>query len=787
MSAAMELIETLSEKVSENPKKLLEENEEKTEELKKVIRQIQKKNSKTKRRVPSRKCSCKACKSGDVCEINKTSKRCIVYCIAENEPEELPSETVALRATEAIVAASVTATVVTTTTTAAAAATASATAASAAASSSAAASATAASSTAATTTTTTASSASASGSAGGGPGMADVAADATACAMMVAVYAPVIVESMATTVSKIRYGLFFVVPGTSVEENIDILKYLNVGAEGENSSHGGDRRLESSLDGLVEPEYKTGMYKYCNTLDIEPVFFMANVFFVFAIAGFAALTLIVLVKMVLRFYETDAMRSKPRCGCLKRILKPRVVSYLKGHAVFTSLGVKLPHMFFYPICIAAFFQFHVYFTMHPAHPQHDTAFIMAFFSAAVVISFCSWVGLTAYCAYHPRPEKSPDAKMIVNVRRRVNKQAESFSEHYRSEARLFWVARDAYLFVNAIILSAVLSPTPIQAILLMLTSFAMLLLTIRYKPYKAHFANLTAYVYCGLNVFNMGLFVVYSLETGILDEDGYATLGTIQVYTNLALVFFLLLSSMAKRNELVKRVYAKTLKTFKTSSLRSFVQRSSSKSSHDKAEASEDRMKCGGDASMADTEVEMEVDDTGLLSRFDDFETGIHGDDDSGKESDVDSYDHILGRDDEMHGPSNSVNVEDEFDDFWGGLGITINASQRIDEEDEILARIGSPPDPTGHDSDTSTDDELPVRPRNQADSPDNSAKKQVLQIQHSGEGGSEATHSHRRKGESVFNTGDDDDDDLLGFAATKIPSGEFTSEADIDVSFAEI
>ena len=487
------------------------------------------------------RCSCKdtpPCEvEGHFCvfEESLSSNKCAVFCIGPTPEEEMKQEEAVQTAVSAAVAVTVTAATTTVATTVIVSSTTSA----------------AAAATSTTVATTTASSSSAgSAGAGGGAEIHSLGLDLSVLAGITAVHTPESVSGFADSVGKIAWGLFFVLPGTeedssAAEGGNGTRRFLS---NYENDIEAGDQELEAFV--------KLGMYKYCSDLNIDPMYLMVNVLF----AGTGILILILgfsfSTKVLLRMHEKDKKREKPRFKCLKRIFPPQVEQYLKSKFTPLNVLVKVSYALFYPLLVSCLFQIQYFMELSAYSQRAPQARLLATVASILVAMLISWAAMLMWCARHELTiEDDKNRKLTEKVRFLFNPATKSLSGNFREGRELFWCFRMVYVGANAFFITMLFNPNPIQASTLLLWAFSFLILTMYLSPYTSRAANIGTYCYMGLNVFNMGIFVVYSLERDVLSSEGYATLGKIQVFTNLGTVFLILFVEMAKRFSVLKKLF----------------------------------------------------------------------------------------------------------------------------------------------------------------------------------------------------------------------------------------
>ena len=137
--------------------------------------------------------------------------------------------------------------------------------------------------------------------------------------------------------------------------------------------------------------------------------------------------------------------------------------------------------------------------------------------------------------------------LSLRFRALYNPGTKALSSCYRDACALFWAVRLLYYVLSALAMTTVFSPSTRQTSVLLVLSATLLLLHLYYRPYNTKIENILACIYCFLNVINMAIYVVYSIEDDILTNEGYKTLGTVQIWTNLAVMISLGIFEFAKR------------------------------------------------------------------------------------------------------------------------------------------------------------------------------------------------------------------------------------------------
>ena len=315
----------------------------------------------------------------------------------------------------------------------------------------------------------------------------------------------------------------------------------------------GRRRLADELDHRPKT-LKTGIEKFCQNVGVQPLFFMPNVLMAVAVFACACFVVSGVLHGAIHYVEHSESGNK----WLKKIFNSALRRYVKQSLTAPTILIKVTYFTFYPVCVALLFQMHMYSQSSTQHPDYETARTLGIVGAILLTLLVLWAAMLVCCSYFPLPEKAPKSGMgqlLYTVRQTFKPATASLSHHFKKDYDLFWTLRLLYMLLNALIVTLILNPNPAQAVLLTLLSAALFAAMLIFRPYESKAVNFAACMYSFLAMANTGIFIVYAIDDQVLTREGYDTLGKIQIYVNMGVVFMFMLSELAKRWSKLKSMY----------------------------------------------------------------------------------------------------------------------------------------------------------------------------------------------------------------------------------------
>lgn len=313
------------------------------------------------------------------------------------------------------------------------------------------------------------------------------------------------------------------------------------------------RRLSSATNSTSGTRY--GIDRYCDTLGIDPQYFMLDVLggcLVFACVVFSTMFLL---RRVVRLAQKGKDGKGGASKWLAKKISVKLQDTLLRKLAYGRMVVRAVYYSFYPVAIATMFQFQFTKSLQGSDARLASAqrlsILAAFIIVAYLVSILCFVYASVLKNRRVSEKNDSDRKTKVMIKRLSTKFGESAKEilekplgaledDYKQGCKSFWVLKLARHLLTAIAVSSIVDPRPSQPCVILGVALLYLASSIFFRPYTNIVSNTAVIIYASLAVLNSAIFVLYGMSTSSIRRSTLRTLGKVQVGVN----FLMLLGIM---------------------------------------------------------------------------------------------------------------------------------------------------------------------------------------------------------------------------------------------------